>query len=207
MPSKGYFISFEGIDRSGKSTQATRLAHALGSDRALLVREPGGTAASERVRDLLKDATVPLAPRAEALLFMAARADLVTTVIKPALDDGMVVIADRFVDSTLAYQGIVRGLGLASVARLNEWATDGLMPELTILLEIAPERAVARGIEEGDRFEEEGVNFQRHVASAYRQIAKQDEARIVTMTGDRTSDEIHEDVLALVRGRLGDTLS
>lgn len=207
MAGNGYFITFEGIDRSGKSTQAAMLAQSLGEDRALLVREPGGTPAAERIRELLKDAATPLTDRAEALLFTAARADLVATVIEPALDQGRVVIADRFIDSTLAYQGVVRGLGLANVARLNEWACDGLVPDLTILLDIDAERAVSRGVEDGDRFEAEGLEFQQQVANAYRQIANQAEDRIVQIAGDHPPAQIHSEVLALVRGRLGDTLA
>ena len=114
-------ISFEGIDRSGKSTQASVLAEELG-DRALFVREPGGTRFSERVRGILKDPELPMTAHAEALLFAAARADLVETVIKPALADGKVVIADRFIDSSLAYQGVVRGLGIDEVRTINAWA-------------------------------------------------------------------------------------
>lgn len=207
MAADGYFISFEGIDRSGKSTQAQMLVESLGGERAMLVREPGGTQAGERIRDLLKDAALPLSPRAETLLFAAARADLVASVIQPQLNSGRVVVADRFVDSTLAYQGIVRGLGLATVATLNDWACAELMPNLTILIEIDPERAAARGAEPGDRFENEGLDFQRQVAAAYKQVANQAGDRVVAIAGDRPPAEIHADVLALVRGRLGDTLA
>ncbi len=207
MAGGGYFISFEGIDRSGKSTQARMLLESLGEERALLVREPGGTPAAERIRDLLKDGDLPLSPRAEALLFAAARADLVTAVIAPQLQAGRVVIADRFIDSTVAYQGVVRGLGLAAIAQLNTWACGELTPDLTLLIEIDPQRAAARGAEDGDRFENEGVEFQQQVAAAYRQIAKHDESRVVTIAGDRPPAEIHAEVLALVRGRLGDTLA
>lgn len=207
MAGAGYFISFEGIDSSGKSTQAAKLLEALGQERAMLVREPGGTPAAERIRDLLKDPHLPLQPRAEALLFAAARSDLVMSVIGPQLQAGRVVIADRFIDSTLAYQGIVRGLGLSEIAALNEWACRELQPDLTILIELDPERAAAREDSDGDRFEEEGMDFQRKVAAAYKQIATQNPERVVTIAGDRAPDEIHSEVLALVRGRLGDTLA
>ncbi|HYZ28446.1 MAG TPA: dTMP kinase, partial [Thermoleophilaceae bacterium] len=129
----GVFVTIEGIDRSGKSTQARRLAEALG-DEALLVREPGGTPAGERIRDLLKDPAIELDARSEALLFAAARAELVASVIRPALEAGKVVISDRYLDSSLAYQGHARGLGEAEVRLVNEWATAGLEPDLTILL-------------------------------------------------------------------------
>ncbi len=144
---RGLFVTFEGIDRSGKTTQARLLTEALG-DEALGVREPGGTPAGERVRDLLKDAAVPLGAEAEALLFAAARAELVARVIRPALEDGRVVVSDRFLDSSLAYQGGARGLGVDEVERINRFATGGLVPDLTFLLEIDPAAAArARGRE------------------------------------------------------------
>src|SRR3954469_4826369 len=139
---RGLFVPFEGIDRSGKTTQARLLCEALGDD-ALGVREPGGTEAGERVRDILKDPAVELSPRAEALLFAAARAELVDEVIRPALEAGRTVVSDRFLDSSLAYQGHARDLGEDEVRRINDWATAGLKPDLTVLLEIDPAAAAA----------------------------------------------------------------
>lgn len=202
MSKGGYFISFEGIDRSGKSTQASVLAERLG-DRALLVREPGGTVLSERVRGILKDPEIPLSPRAEALLFAAARADLVAGVIRPALDEGRVVIADRYIDSSLAYQGVARGLGSEEVERLNRWAADSLMPHLTVLIEVDAEVAVSRGAEENDRFENEGVGFQRRVAEAYAELAAASPDRIVRIDGDRGPDLVAADVAELIAARFG----
>lgn len=202
MSKGGYFISFEGIDRSGKSTQASVLAERLG-DRALLVREPGGTVLSERIRGILKDPEIPLSPRAEALLFAAARADLVAGVIRPALDEGRVVIADRFIDSSLAYQGVARGLGSEEVERLNRWAADSLMPHLTVLIEVDAEVAVSRGAEENDRFENEGVGFQRRVAEAYAELAAASPDRIVRIDGDRGPDLVAADVAELIAARFG----
>src|SRR5207248_2545532 len=154
----GLFVTIEGIDRSGKSTQARKLVEALPHD-ALLVREPGGTPAGERIRSILKDPAIRLDARTEALLFAAARAELVAAVIRPALDARRVVVSDRFLDSSLAYQGHARGLGEAEVRRVNEWALGGVEPDLTILLRIEPGAAAARGIE-GDRFEGEGSGLQ-----------------------------------------------
>ena len=151
----GLFVTLEGIDRSGKSTQAAMLVEALG-DAAIGVREPGGTAVGERVRELLKDPGVTVSAEAEALLFAAARAELVNEVIRPALADGLVVVSDRYLDSSLAYQGAARGLGVQEVERVNGFATRGLEPDLTLLLELDLAAAAARGAED-DRFEREGA--------------------------------------------------
>lgn len=200
---RGYFISLEGIDRSGKSTQAALLAAALG-DHALAVREPGGTSLSERVRAMLKDPTIPLTPRAEALLFAAARADLVARVIEPALAEGKIVIADRYVDSTLAYQGVARGLGVEHVREFNAWATGGLMPDLTLLIEISPERAVARGAELDDRFEDQGLAFQQAIAAAYDEFARREPDRIKRIDGDREPEAVARDVALHVAALVGE---
>ncbi|MBJ7459031.1 MAG: dTMP kinase [Thermoleophilaceae bacterium] len=206
MTPGGYFISFEGIDRSGKSTQAAVLASELG-ERAMLVREPGGTIFSERVRGILKDPEVPLSPRAEALLFAAARADLVASVIRPAIDEGRIVIADRFIDSSLAYQGAARELGIEAIADLNKWAADGLMPNLTLLVELDPAIAISRGAEENDRFENEGAELQRKVAAAYDAIATENPDRIIRIDGDRGPDDVAVDIRRIVFDRLGLTLA
>ena len=132
------FVSLEGIDGSGKSTQAKLLAEALGPE-TVLVREPGGTAAAERVRELLADGELELDPMAELLLFCAARADLVRRAIRPALEAGRDVVSDRFADSSAAYQGGGRGLGIDLAERLSEAAADGLRPDLTLLIWIDPE--------------------------------------------------------------------
>jgi dTMP kinase len=192
----GLFVTIEGIDRSGKSTQARRLAEAL-SDDALLVREPGGTPAGERIRDLLKDPAIDLDPRAEALLFAAARAELVAAVIRPALDAGKVVISDRYLDSSLAYQGHARGLGEAEVRLVNDWATGGLEPDLTVLLRIDPQAAAARA-GEADRFEDEGLDLQRRVADAYEQLAAANPARWKAVDAERDEDAVAAEVAGLV---------
>jgi dTMP kinase len=192
----GLFVTFEGIDRSGKTTQARLLCEALGAA-ALGVREPGGTPAGERVRDLLKDAAVPLGPEAEALLFAAARAELVEQVIRPALEDGRVVVSDRFLDSSLAYQGGARGLGMDEVEAINRFATGGLVPDLTYLLELDAETA-SRRAGERDRFEDEGAALQQAVLDAYERLVAADPGRWRRLDATRSPEQVHADVLAEV---------
>jgi dTMP kinase len=193
----GLFVTFEGIDRSGKTTQARMLVDALG-DEALAVREPGGTEVGERLRDLLKDPSVTISAETEALLFAAARAELVAQVIRPALDEGKVVVSDRFLDSSLAYQGIARGLGVDDVEQINRFATGGLLPDLTILLSIQPSRAAERA-GQLDRFEDEGDSLQKAVFEAYRSLAAADPARWRIVDADRASGEVHAEALSLVQ--------
>ena len=193
---RGLFVTFEGIDRSGKTTQAGLLVDALG-DEALGVREPGGTAAGERVREILKDPAVSLSPEAEALLFAAARSELVADVILPALGKGKVVVSDRFLDSSLAYQGGARGLGVDEVERINRFATGGLVPDLTFLLEIDPVAAAERA-GESDRFEDEGAALQQAVLEAYERLVAADPERWRRVDATRPPEQVHADVLAEV---------
>jgi dTMP kinase len=202
------FITLEGIDRSGKTTQAAMLAEALG-DQTLLLREPGGTEAGERVRELLKDASIELDLRAELLLFCAARAELCSRVIAPALEHGDDVVCDRFIDSTVAYQGIARGLGVETVEGLNALAVDRCVPDLTVLLRIDPELAERRGqlrlaAGEGDgsdRFEGEGLELQRRVAAAYDELARRHPERIEVLDAGAEPQRVHARVLELVKAR------
>ncbi len=193
----GLFVTFEGIDRSGKTTQARMLVEALG-DEAVAVREPGGTEVGERLRDLLKDPAVTISAEAEALMFAAARAELVAQVIRPALDAGKVVVSDRFLDSSLAYQGIARALGVEDVEQINSFATRGLLPDLTFLLSIDPARAAERA-GQLDRFEDEGDSLQKAVFDAYRDLAAADSGRWVTVDADRPSGEVHDEVMRAVQ--------
>lgn len=199
------FITLEGIDRSGKTTQAALLAQALGPD-TLLLREPGGTHVGERIRELLKDPASEIDPRTELLLFGAARAELCARLVRPALDQGRDVVSDRFVDSTVAYQGAARGLGTDVVERLNEIAIAGCMPDVTVLLRIDPELAEARGqqrLAEGgadgtDRFEGEGIELQRLVAAAYDDLAARHGDRIAVVDAAASPAEVHEEVMRIV---------
>jgi dTMP kinase len=193
---RGLLVTFEGIDRSGKTTQARLLCEALGDD-AVGVREPGGTALGESVRELLKDPAADLVPEAEALLFAAARAMLVAQVVRPALEQGKVVVSDRFLDSSLAYQGGARGLGIEDVERVNHFATRGLKPDLTFLLDLSPADAAAR-TGESDRFEDEGAELQAAVGAAYERLVRADPERWRRIDATRSPQEVHADVLAAV---------
>ena len=191
------FITLEGIDRSGKTTHAARLADQLGPDTVLL-REPGHTDAGERIRELLKDPAVELTPLAELLLFEAARAELVTRVIEPALEAGRDVVCDRYVDSTVAYQGVARGLGVEFVERLNTMTVGECMPDLTILLRVDPELAAERQGRDDDRFESEGIEFQRQVARAYDQLVESHPERIKAVDAAGEPDEVFARVRELL---------
>jgi dTMP kinase len=195
------FITLEGIDGSGKTTQAELLSGALGPDTVLLW-EPGGTDASERIRELVADSEIELAPTAELLLFCAARAQLVTEVIRPALEAGRDVVCDRFSDSTAAYQGAARGVSVEVAVSVNVVATGRLRPDVTILLRIDPELAAERGLGD-DRFEREGVDFQRRVADAYERLARSDPGRIAVVDGEGSVEDVHARVLAVVEEARG----
>jgi dTMP kinase len=193
------FVSLEGVDGSGKSTLAKLLAEALGPQ-TLQIREPGGTSAAERIRELLADPQLDIDPFAELLLFSAARADLVSRVIRPAVEEGRDVVADRFADSSVAYQGGARGLGTSHVLSLTDTVIDGLWPDLTVLLRVDPEVGLGRA-DGKDRFEAEGVELQRAVAEAYEEIAIIASDRVVAIDASGSVEEVHERVMEVVRGR------
>jgi dTMP kinase len=196
------FVTFEGVDGSGKSTQAELLRDALAAEgrEVVLTREPGGTELGERVRRLVLNGP-EMTPWAEAALFAAARAELVATVIRPALERGADVIADRYVDSSLAYQGIARGVGVDHVLELNLHVVQGLMPDLTVLLLLDPAEAAARA-GETDRLERAGADFRARVDSAYRDLAERFPERIVALDGGRPAGELSEVIRERLRSRI-----
>jgi dTMP kinase len=200
-PATGAFIAFEGVEGAGKGTQIAMLERYLRDAHVpvLVTREPGGTATGERIRDLLLDPeTGSLDARAEAMLFAAARAQTVASVIRPALAEGKVVVCDRYVDSSLAYQGSGRGLGETDILSLNVWATQGLFPDLVILLHIEPELGLARSNDEPDRMEREGGSFLARVADAYLRIAEEHPERFVVVDASRDPAEVFDDVRAAI---------
>jgi dTMP kinase len=202
-PRKGVLVAFEGVEGAGKGTQI-RLAREWLEEhgwQVLVTREPGGTAVGERLRELLLDPdTGQVEPRTEALLFAASRSQHVATVIRPALEDGKVVLCDRYVDSSLAYQGVARGVGEQDVLTLNVWATQGLFPDLVILLHVEPDLGLLRGTGDGpDRIELEGSPFMAKVADAYLRIAEEHPERFVVIDSDRPPDEVHRDVKEALR--------
>jgi len=189
------FVTLEGLDGSGKTTQARLLGARLEAEGAevVLTREPGGTPLGEEIRNLLLHGG-DMAPWAEAALYAASRAQHVEQLIRPALARGATVICDRYVDSSVAYQGIARGLGLELVLDLNLAAVGGLMPDRTILLEIGADGAVARMGGERDRIEREDDGFHARVADAYRQLATRFPARYVTVDGTAAPETIAEEI-------------
>jgi dTMP kinase len=195
------FITFEGVDGSGKSTQARLLAeHLRGEGRDVVAtREPGGTKLGERVRKILLGGEA-VAPWTEAALFAAARAQLVTEVIRPALDRGTDVVCDRYLDSSLAYQGLARGLGVERVLELNLLVIGGLLPDRTFLLLVPLDQAAVRRGSDPDRMEREGDDFVGRVDSAYRELAGIFAQRIVTVDATQPPQEVAE----LIRGHIRD---
>jgi dTMP kinase len=194
------FITFEGIEGSGKSTLRAAIDAALRAQghRTLLVREPGGTPASEAIRAIVLDPALPVSAMTEALLMNAARAELVAEVIRPALERGDVVLCDRYVHSSVAYQGYGRGLPLEVVRSVCEAATGGLMPDLTLLVDISCETSRRRLAERGtprDRMELTDGGFHQRIREGYLKMARTD-PRIVVIDGERSAPEVEDAALA-----------
>ncbi len=195
-------ITVEGLDGAGKTTLIAALARELErrGERVLVLREPGGVEVSERIRMLLKDPALAIDPRAEALLYAAARAQLVAEELRPLLDGGSTVLLDRFVDSSLAYQGAGRGLGVEQIRALNEFATGGLRPDRTLLLRIDPAAGRARISDRpADRLEQEDGSFFGAIAEAYDVLAAAEPDRIAVIDASQPPDAVLADALAALQ--------
>jgi len=210
---RGTLITIEGLDGAGKSTLAVALQRELASRgaRVELLREPGGVEVSERIRALVKDPALNVLARTEALLYAAARAQLVEERLQPLLRDGAMVLLDRFVDSSLAYQGAGRALGVEQVRAINLFATGGLVPDRTLLLRISPAAGRARQHEralEPDRLEREGDGFFASIGSAYEQLAGAEPQRIRVIDAEQPPERVLRDALAALADLpLGDGVS
>lgn len=201
----GLFISFEGGDGAGKSTQARLLATALEASgrQVVLTREPGGTEVAEEIRNIvLNPLHLDLDDRTEALLFAASRAEHVAKKIRPALAAGAIVISDRFVDSSIAYQGIGRGLGVEPVSDINAWATKNLWPDITFLLDVEPTAGLQR-VEDPNRLEAAGADLQVDVRAAFLELASRSPERFVVLSAAKPIDDLAADILSHVNAKLG----
>ncbi len=211
MKKKGIFITFEGPEGCGKSTQIQLLARHMdrhGFDgRVLMTREPGGSSFSENIRALLLNPANHIQPMAELFLYEASRAQLMAELIIPSLNSGKVVLCDRFTDSTLAYQSYGRGIHIKTVERLNEAATMGIMPALTVLLDIPAEIGLARARKlqkegfAGDRIEQENIIFHKKVRAGFRALAKKQPKRIAVIDALQDIDSVHDQIVKIVEKR------
>ncbi|MDQ4064659.1 MAG: dTMP kinase, partial [Actinomycetota bacterium] len=203
----GYFVVFEGGEGAGKTTQMEAFVQwleARGAD-VVTTREPGGTAIGRKIREILLDpGTIAMDTRTEALLYAADRAQHVAEVIRPQLEAGKVVVSDRFIDSSLAYQGIARGLGIEDIYRISEWAIGGLLPDLVIYLQVDPAAGLRRVGATRDRIEQEDAAFHDRVATAYLELARRYPKRFVVIDAGRSQAEVHEAVVEAFEERTAD---
>jgi dTMP kinase len=202
------FITFEGPEGSGKTTQAQLLARHLHQQgyNTLLTREPGGTSIGDQIREVLHDpANLEMFPTAEILLYSASRAQLVAQVIRPALEEGQLVICDRYADSTMAYQGYGRGLDIQALYQITRLATGDLVPDLTLYLDIQPEQGLERRLSSGDewnRLDQERIEFHRRVRAGYKELIALEPQRWVTIDAARMVEEVQQEIQAVVGERL-----
>lgn len=202
----GYFITFEGPDGAGKTTVINKLVDLLNlGDEVLLTREPGGSKIAEKIREIILDPkNEEMDDKTEALLYAAARAQHLEEVINPALKAGKLVISDRYLDSSLAYQGMGRGLGIDAVYQINQFATDGLLPDLTILLDLKPEEGLKRigKYRSEDRLELAGLEFHQKVYTGYQEVAKKYPERVKMVDASQSVDQVVADCLQLIKENL-----
>ncbi|WP_165217287.1 dTMP kinase [Schaalia sp. ZJ1691] len=203
MTASGVFITFEGGDGSGKSTQIQR-ARTWFEERnfaVIVTREPGGTDLGTHLRQLVQNGPEDIDPRTEALLYAADRAYHVSTVIRPALARGVIVLADRYIDSSLAYQGAARELGTEEIRALSAWATQDLKPHLTFLIDLPPEVGARRNTDAPDRMERESTDFHEAVRHEYLRLADAEPERIVVIDGVGTPDEVFSEIRGVLNER------
>ncbi|WP_317303464.1 dTMP kinase [Acidaminococcus timonensis] len=204
MKKKGLFITLEGPDGGGKTTQAHKLVDwfRLYGRQVVLTREPGGTDAAERIRELVLDPAYAISAQTETLLHLAARADHVDKVIRPALAEGKVVLCDRFSDSTLVYQGILRHMDQPQLRKLNDFSTGGLRPDVTILLDGDPRVLLKRRNDRGvvDKFELQGLEFHDAVRAGYLQLAQEEPDRILVVDATRDPEVVMEEIIKKLEG-------
>ncbi|MCQ2957714.1 MAG: dTMP kinase [Candidatus Gastranaerophilales bacterium] len=196
---RGKFITFEGADGSGKTTQIEKVKAYLENKgyECLLTREPGGSNLGNKIREILLHYDGKVDDLCELLLYMADRAQHVKTVIMPALEEGKIVLCDRYADSSVAYQGYARGLDIERIMKLNSIATDGLEPDLTVVFDIKTETAIQRVGNEKDRLEQEGIDFHRKLCKGYLELAKKFPQRIKTVDANLSVDEVYNQVKTL----------
>ena len=198
---KGFFITFEGADGCGKTTQIKLLDEYLQNKgyRTLLTREPGSKGLGIKLREILLNYDGEVSPTCESFLFLADRAQHVDCIIKPALKDGIIVLCDRHTDSTVAYQGYGRGLDLDQIHELNKIATSGLKPDLTIVLDVDVETSQKRVGTEKDRMESAGIEFFERVRNGFLKIAEQEPERVKVVDSKQTIEEIHKQIVELIK--------
>lgn len=197
---KGKFITFEGCEGVGKSRQVQLLKEYLEKNNVkyYFTREPGGTPVSEQIRNIILDGkNTDMVDECEALLYASARVQLLKEVVKPNLDNGILVLCDRYIDSSLAYQGYARGLGVDFVEKINSFAIENFMPDYTIFLNLSPEQAFLRkgGSDKNDRLEQSGIDFHNKVYAGYKELAKKYPERIIVIDASGSKDETHQKII------------
>lgn len=201
---KGLFITFEGADGCGKTTQMDLLAEYLKNNgkEVLLTREPGGKGLGEKVREILLNYNGDVSDRCESFLFLADRAQNIDIIVNPAVEEGKIVLCDRHIDSTVAYQGYGRGLDIERINMLNNLATNGHKPDLTFVFDIDVETSMKRVGKEKDRMESAGIDFHNRVRKGYLELAKQEPKRIKVLDATKSIEEIHNEVIKIINEKL-----
>ncbi len=200
MVKRGYFITFEGADGCGKTTQLELLADYLKekNKEVIITREPGARGLGERIRDILLNYDGEVSDRCESFLFLADRAQHIDIIVNPAVEDGKIVLCDRHIDSSVAYQGYGRGLDIEQIDRLNMIATNGKRPDLTLVFDIDAETSMKRVGTEKDRMESAGIDFFNRVRKGYLELANQEPERIRVLDATKSIEEIHNEVVKIV---------